>query len=134
MIAEVDERRSTPLPLGRDRKVSAVTWNGVAPIRKNGDGRRPEPNAKAGGDGEKRAPEAKRRRQSRLEVAGGFVLVAAQATRVRDALVDGRHPEPRKLSPLTRWRERRFWRGDDRKAVAVRQECQRDCPLSRIPA
>jgi hypothetical protein len=134
VIAEVDERRLHPPAARTGSKGLGREVERVAPIRKNGDGRRPEPNAKAGGDGEKRAPEAKRRRQSRLEVAGGFVLVAAQATRVRDALVDGRHPEPRKLSPLTRWRERRFWRGDDRKAVAVRQECQRDCPLSRIPA
>jgi hypothetical protein len=46
---------------------------------------------------------------------------AAQATRMRDAFVDGRHLGPKKLSTLTRGGEKRSWRGRSRKAEAGRQ-------------
>lgn len=72
--------------------------------------------------GEKGAPEAEVRWQNRAEVAGGFALVAAQAARTRDALIDGRRLGSKKLSPLTRRGEKRSWHGLRRKTETWRQE------------
>lgn len=51
----------------------------VARHRNNGVGRRPEPNAKAGGKGEKRAMEAQGRRQSRTR-GGGRIRARGRAS------------------------------------------------------
>lgn len=106
-------RRATLHPPAKSKgsKGHSGSAERVARRRNNGAGRRPESNAKAGGEGEKRAMEAQGRRQSRTGVAGGFALVAAQAARVRDALVGGRHLGSKKPPALTRRGERRSWRG-----------------------
>lgn len=117
-------RRATlhPPPGSKGSKGHLGFGERVARHRKNGAGRRPEPNAKARGEGEKRAVEAQERRQSRAGVAGGFALVAAQAARTRDALVDGRHLGSKKPSSLTRRRETRSWRGRKPKGRSFARE------------
>jgi hypothetical protein len=57
-----------------------------------------------------RAPEAGSRRRSREN--GGGLLVIPRASGVEGALVDGRHPDAWRSSPLTRGRGKRVWLSD----------------------